>query len=239
MNHVVLHTLIVMMVCISGPASAGTPAGEATSTIPQSFAAELAYLDANGNGSIDAFELARGRQMALMLTMLPWETCDRDGDGTATPVEFQAAASEALQELLSSENQDDTQAQEALARAIPASVLLRQLGSDQSYADELAALREVMDDLDDDDKVVTHIISNSALYPRLSPVVRTWVRYYPTKPQLHRHVGPRAPRFHTPARPHRPHVSPRPVPKRHRPATARPGKPARPAAPKPAPRRGR
>jgi hypothetical protein len=95
-----------------------------------------------------------------------------------------------MQALLSSPDGEEEEAEDALAKAVSMSVLLQQLAGDQAYADELVALRAAVDDLDDDEAVVTQIISNPDRYPRLSPVVRTWVRYYPVKPALRRHLPP-------------------------------------------------
>ncbi|MFH0983257.1 MAG: hypothetical protein V2A79_17195 [Planctomycetota bacterium] len=232
MCRVVSSPLIAFTLLFSlwGQAHAGSPNDAGTSAHSQSFAAELTYLDTNRNGSIEAAELAHGQQMAAMLLALSWETCDWDHDGKITATEFQSAAAETLQTLLSTASEDEQQAENALAEAVSMSVLLQQLARDQAYADELAALRAAVDDLNDDEAVVTQIISNPARYPRLSPVVRTWVRYYPVKPALRRHLPP------YPARgPHLPPPHARPAPTNGHPIPPKHSGPAKPPMPKPGP----
>ena len=223
-----LLVLSSLLLCVSGQANAQTSA-EA-----QRFAAELAYADANKDGSIDALELADAQQMAAMLLMLDWNECDRDDDGKLTPTEFQSAATEAMQELLSANSESEQQAEEALAEAVPVELLLEQLGRDESYSDELAALREAVEDIEDDEAVVTHVFSNPTLYPRLYPVVNTWTRYYPVKPGLRKYVHPRPWHLRKPAKSARPHViKPKHGPKPGKPHAGKPGKPkvSKPAKP--------
>jgi len=206
-----LSPLALITVSLFAVAQAGTdkPTSNAASVSPQSFAAELTYLDANGDGRIDARELANGQQMASMMLMLSWDACDRNQDGQLTPEEFEVAATEALQSLSWANSEADRQAEEALANAVPLRVLLQQLGGDPSYADELNALRQAVEDVDDDDTVITHVISNPTHYPRLSPVVRTWTRYYPVKSHLRRNVRPNVHRHDKPANADRVRVGPK------------------------------
>ena len=214
------RVLITVSLLAVAQAHADPPTSNAASVSAPGFAAELIYLDGNGDGRIDARELANGQQMASMMLMLSWEACDRNQDGQLTPTEFETAAVEALQSLSSADSRADQQAEEVLANAVPLSVLLQQLGGDQGYADELAALRQAVEDVDDEDTVITHVISNPTRYPRLSPVVRTWVRYYPVKPHLRRHVRPNVHRPGKPANADRVHAGPK-----HARKHDKPGKP--------------
>lgn len=228
--------LVMPVVCLwSGPALSANPpqspaGGESKSP---SYLQEMRYLDTNRDRRIDAQEFAYGQQMASMLLMFSWEEADRDGDGVLSHSEFISAADEAMQALLETETDTDTeadqQAEEDLASAISLPVLLNQLSENDDYADELADLRAAVEDLDDDEAVVTHILHNSKRYSHLSPVVRTWVRHYPVRPALRRHVKP----AHPLAPKHR--VKPKSV---HKPGpvkkkTTTPKKPAKKPAPKP------
>jgi len=234
MSRIVSSVLVVLTgsLCVYAQDNTAASASAATSARWQSFAAELTYLDANQDGHIDARELATGQQMASMMLMLSWEACDRNQDGQLTPAEFQAAATDALQALLSADSAVDEEAEQALAEAMPVGVLLRQLGRDQAYAGELAALREAVEDVDDDETVVTHVISNPTLYPRLSPVIRTWVRHYPAKSKIRHHVRPHLRRVPKPAKLPRVHGAHKPVQKHGKPGVVKPQRPAKPAKPK-------
>ncbi|MBN2560109.1 MAG: hypothetical protein JXQ75_04190 [Phycisphaerae bacterium] len=170
---------------------------------------EMRYLDLDGDRKIDATELAAGQQMASMMLMLSRDGCDRDGDEAINLAEFQVAAEEAMQALLDADSNSDgeEQAEEALARAVPLKLLLDRLSDDGRYADEVTALRQAVEDMDDGEAVITYITKYPARYPRLSPVVRTWVRHYPVQPRLRRLVKPRPPRAYRPpaeAKPARP-----------------------------------
>ena len=234
MNRVKLSSLVFVTVtlCVHSRADAAAPVSETAFAAPHAFVAELTYLDANGDGAIDAREFAHGQQMASMILTLTWDACDRNQDGKLAPPEFQTAASEALRTLLSADSEADEQAEAALAKAVPMSMLLEQLGRDQAYADEIAALREALEELDDD-TVVTHIISEPDHYPRLTPVVRTWVRYYPVRPGLRRHLRPHHKRDPKPAKPLRPHVRPKAAAGHGKPHAAKPHKSAKPRTPRP------
>lgn len=163
-----------------------------------SYIHEMRYLDTDGDRRIDAKELAAGQHMASMLLMLSWDECDRNGDGTVGLGEFQVAADHAMQALREANNEAAQQAEDALARAVTMKLLLEQLAREEQYAAEIAALREEIEDLEDDEAVVTYVIEYATRYPRLTPIVRTWVRHYPVKPRLYRLVKP------YPLRPYRP-----------------------------------
>ena len=217
-----LPVLIAVSLLAVPPAAADPSPGDAPLADSQSFAAEITYLDANRDGRIDARELAAGQQMAAAIARLSWHAGDRNQDGQLTPAEFQAAITAALQSGASADNQ----AEEYVADAVPLSVLLQQLGDDQAYADELTALREAVEDLDDDDAVITHVVSHASRYPRLNPVLRTWVRDYPVRPRLrgNGHLRPKADRSAKPVGANRARVGPKPARKHDRPPVAkRPG----------------
>jgi hypothetical protein len=217
--------LVTVGLSLSGGADEGTSGGAEGSKAADAYAAELAYLDANQDGSIDAQEFARGQQGAAMLLMLSWEECDQDSSGEIERAEFLAAAPEAMAATLATDDEADQQAEEALANAIPLDLLLEQLAKDESYADELAALRQEMQNMDDEESIVTHVVGSPTRYPRLSPVVRVWTRYYPVKPALRRHVKGRYRPLGLRAKPPKPVVRPG--------AKPRPGKPGAPRPPKP------
>lgn len=178
---------------------------------PASFIREVRYLDADHDRAINAQELARGQQMAAVLLSLSWEDCDHDGDGVISPAEFESAVAAASQALAEDEEKD-SQAEEKLFDTLSPGLLLAQLAENQEYAEELAALRAAVEDLDDDEAVVTHIIQNPKLYPRLSPVVHTYVRHYPLRPAWRPHVKARHPyRYKHPYAPKlKPKVGPKP-----------------------------
>ena len=183
--------------------SPDTPAG------PPAFVEEMRYLDTDRDRQLDPKEFAHGQQMAAMLLMLSWDECDRDSDGFVSHSEFELAASEAMKGLLQAGTavEEETAAEEELAAAIPVQVLLSQLAAKEQFAGELADLRAAMQNLDDDEAVVTHIVENPTRYPRLAPVIRTWVRHYPVRPALRQHVKPLHPL--SPKYRHHPHPGPR------------------------------
>ncbi len=180
------------------------------SLAPPTYLDEMRFLDCNHDRRIDERELAQGQQMAAMILTLSWEECDSNGDGGISVDEFEHAAAQSMSELLEMESETDTdieqQAEEDLAGAVPVGLLLERLASQERYADEVAALREAVEDLDDDDAVVTHIVANPKRYPHLTPAVRTWVRHYPVRPELRRHVKHPHWRYYRPtkAKPHKP-----------------------------------
>ncbi|MCP4593524.1 MAG: hypothetical protein GY842_22535, partial [bacterium] len=190
-----------------------------------------AYLDADADGAISPRELDDGQQAARLLLALSWEGCDADGDGKLSLAEYHAGAFQAAQALPTSDDENAQQAETALADAVPLSLLLERLGEDSSYAAELAALWEAVDD-QDDQTVITQVISNPTRYPKLGPVLRTWVRHYPVKSNLRRH-GHRTPHAVKPARIH---PNPKAKPKKGPPHTKKPAGVGKPAGRKPAAR---
>lgn len=225
--------LVTMGLLLSKGADEGASGGTEGSTATSTYAAELAYLDANEDGSIDAQEFARGQQGAAMLLMLSWEACDQDNNSQIDRAEFMAAAPEAMAASLAAADETDQQAEEALANAIPLDLLLGQLAKDESYADELAALRQAVADMADEESVVTHVVARPTRYPRLSPVIRVWTRYYPVKPALRRHVKGRYRPLGLRGKPPKPAVRPRGKPGPGKPAVPRPPKPPAKSGPRP------
>ena len=163
----------------------------------QDYAREMKYVDADGDGQIDARELAAGQQMASMILMLSWDECDRDNDGSISPAEFQVAAEKAVQALLEVDSESEQQAQDDLAEAVPLALLLDRLAADERYAAEIAALRAELEDADDS-TVIKYINQYPSRYPRLTPLVHTWARHYPVRPEVRRLVKP------VPKHPYRP-----------------------------------
>ena len=199
-----------------------------------SYLREMRYLDADGDKRIGAQELATGQQMASVMLMLSWDESDRDGDGVISLAEFQSAAQEAMQALLDLDSESEQQAEDALARAIPLNVLLERLANDDRYTEEIAALREAIEELNDDEAVITYITKYPIRFPRLSPVVRTWVRHYPVRPGLRRLVKPGPPRPYRPPGKVRSAGPPKLGPKGGKP---HPKKPPKPGKRRPPPRR--
>jgi hypothetical protein len=190
------------------------------------YARELGYLDADGDQRIDARELAHGQQMASMILMLAWDECDRDGNGEISPDEFRSAADEAMQAMLQADSESETeqQAEDTLARAVPLKLLLDQLAGEEDYAQEVAALRASVENLDDDEAVVTYINQYPTRYPHLTPVIHTWVRHYPVRPELRRLVKPLPPRAYHPSAKVKSHP-PRRGPKAGKPGSKKPPRP--------------
>ncbi|MBU0640714.1 MAG: hypothetical protein KKB50_17765 [Planctomycetes bacterium] len=205
----------------------------------------MRFLDASDDRRIDPGEFASGQQLASIMLTLSWSDCDQDGDGSVSLSEFQSAAGQAAQGLAESDSAVDDQASEDLARAVPLSLLLERLSEDERYVEEVAELREAIEDLDDDDAVVTYITKYAKHYPRLYPAVRTWGRHYPVRPAVRRHFKTLpAPVHRSPAavKPADAHQRPKAPVKTAAPAAkagARSAKPAtkKPAA-KPGPKRG-
>lgn len=185
----------------------------------------LRFLDSNRDRRVSADELALGQDLAAVLLMLSFNECDRDQDGSLELPELSAATAEARQELALAESEEELEAQEDLARAVSLQVLLERLAGDDRYAQEIAALREAVENLDDEDAVITYITQHPKLYPHLGPVIRVWGRYYPVRPELRRHFWRRPPHRPTHLKPLRPAPKPR----------AHPPKPAPRPKPKPKP----
>lgn len=190
----------------------------------------MRYLDRNRDRQVDADELADGQELASLLLMLSWSGCDQDADGAVDLEELKAAVDEAREALAeTAPEEEEEQATEALANAVPLSVVLDRLAADQRYADEIAELRKAVEDLDDDEAVVVYLNGHVKHYPRLVPVIRTWGRYYPVKPGLRRHYWSRPyrpPASVKPLKPAKPgpKVGPKPKPKpKPRPKPKRPG----------------
>lgn len=160
---------------------------------------EMRCLDTDGDRRVSPKELAAGQHMASMLLMLSWDECDLDYDGAMSLGEFQLAAEEAMQVLRETNTEAAQQAQDALAKAVTMRLLLEQLSREEQYAAEIAALRAEIRDMNDDEAVVTYIIKYPTRYPRLVPVVRTWVRHYPVHPRLHKVVRPYGIRAYRPS----------------------------------------
>ena len=183
------HWLTASILCMWAPQSVpATPQQQPTGE--PGYLREMRYIDVDRDRRIDAREFAEAQQGASMLLMLSWEDCDKDGDGALSHAEFEAAADEAMQALLETDDEADESAEDELAELISMQVLIDRLGHSDQYADELAALRAAVENMDDDETVVTHIVQNPTRYPHLVPVVRTWVRHYPVKPGLRRHLKP-------------------------------------------------
>ena len=137
--------------------------------------------------------------MASMLLMLSWDECDIDRDQAVSLPEFQLAADEAMLALRVANSDAARQAEDALAKAVTMKLLLEQLSREQQYAAEIAALRAEIVDMADEEAVVTYIIKYPTRYPRLVPIVRTWVRHYPVHSRLHRVVKPYRVRTYPPS----------------------------------------
>ncbi len=159
---------------------------------------ELRFLDVNVDRRIDAKELAAGQYYASMILMLDFDECDRDGDGWIAPDEFHMAAEVAEKEMRETNLEGAEQAQDALAKAITLKLLLDQLAEDAAYAAEIAALRQEIKDLSDEDVVVSYIIKYPTRFPRLRPILYTWGHYYPVRSSIHKVIRPRPLRFYRP-----------------------------------------
>ena len=224
---------------VSGRPAEEPPAQEAPA--PATYARALKFLDLDGNGWIEPRELGIGQQMGAMILALEWAECDADGDGSLSAAEFEQVAAKTLQALLTkhsdAEAESEKRAQEDLAGATSLSVILERLARSPRYVDEIAALRKVIEDLDDEDEVVAYVVGHPALYPRLGPLVHTWLRTYPVRPDLLRHAKPRADVRPPPAAAPPQPAAPRPKTEKppHRKGPPGPAKPARksPHAPPP------
>ncbi len=164
---------------------------------PAAHARTLQFLDLDGDGRIDVRELAAGQQAAAMILLLEWNECDSDRDGTLSTAEFERAAARTMQALLAprtdDENLEETRARDDLAAAVPLRLILERVARSPRYADEFAALRKSVDDLDDEEEVVAWVFARPTVCPRLGLLLRTWIRSYPVSPGLWRYVTPANP----------------------------------------------
>ncbi len=168
---------------------------------PATYARALQLIDVDSNGKVDPAELAAAQQSAAMILALDWAESDTDGDGSLSTIEFVQAATKTMQVLLAdgpeAEEAPEQQAQEDLASAIPFSLILERVAKSPRYVDEVAALRKAIEDASDDEEVVAYLVGHPALYPRLMPLLRTWIHSYPVRPGLLRYLKPSA-QPHTP-----------------------------------------
>lgn len=227
--------IVVIALCLWLPAGSSGQESQPPqeSDLVKSHGHVIRLLDRDRDRQIDADELAAGQELASLLLMLSFHDCDRDQDGQIKPPELAAAIAGAREELAQVDAETETHAEDELARAVSLDVLLGQLAADERYADEITALREAIEDVDDDEAVITYITGHPKLYPRLGPVVRVWGRHYPVRPELRRHFWrrpPHRPAYLKPPKPIKPHPkarpkpSPKPKPKpRPRPKPRRPG----------------
>jgi hypothetical protein len=229
---------IVAAVCLCLPLMAVAQSPDRPQATPE-YLHEMRYFDTNSDRQIDAEEFAAGQQLASMLLMLSWDACDLDGDDAVSFAEFRTAATAAMRTLLEADSESEQQAEDELARMLPLKLLLERLSEDGKYADEVAALREAIEDLDDDDAIITHIAAYPKLYPHITPILRTWYRYYPVKPGVRQHLRALPARAH-PLKPKAKaagQVKPKPKPKAGQTGAKRPRKHAGPAG-KPKPKAG-
>ena len=154
---------------------------------------ELHLLDTDSDGVLSVAELQEGQWRAYVLLSLDWDACDLDADGNVDALEYARAMDEAGRVLAAADQEYDVQAEDTLARAVTVSLLLGRLANDAAYNAEIVTLRTAVADFNDDEAVVTYVLKYPDRYPRLTPLVRTWVRYYPVRPQLRRLV----PRYST------------------------------------------
>jgi len=218
----ILLFLLVNRPCGGGDLSSGEAGAAAADA-----AAQVRFLDINGDGAVDAGEFAAGQSAARVMATLRWEECDTDGDGAVSGAEYVAALVATADTVENSAigSEADSEAEAALARALPVSVLLDRLAGEARYADEIAALRAAVEDLDDDEAVVTCLNAHPARYARLRPVIHHWARHYPVRPGVRRLIKPRSAQAKPSARQAPP--GGRRNPQMARPSGAKPHKPPR------------
>jgi hypothetical protein len=219
---------VIAVLCLCLPSvSLGQESQSAGRTGTEAGYARLVrWLDRNHDLEIDEQELAAGQETASLLLALSWDGCDQDESGSIDVGELAVALAAIKKELAEVDAAAEAQAEEALANAVSLDMVLGRLAADERYAAEIAALREAVADLDDDEAVVSYITRYPTQYPRLLPVIRTWGRYYPVRPELRRHfwrhprrgpayVKPKDLRPHPKPRPPKvkPHPKPKPKPK--------------------------
>jgi hypothetical protein len=211
-----LSAIVALCLYLPSDSTAQDPRPAKETDEAKSLFPMMKFLDRDRDRQIDADELAAGQEAAALLLVLSWSDCDRDEDGAIDLAEFQAAVTEARQSLAEVEPEVEDQAVQDLASAVPLSLLLGRLSADDRYADEIASLREAIEDLDDEEAVVTYVTHYPRRYPNLTPVIRTWGRYYPVRSALRRHFHrwPHRPPAHVkPAKPRGPGPKARPKPK--------------------------
>jgi len=159
------------------------------------YARALQFVDVDSNGKVDPAELAAAQQSAAMLLALDWAESDTDGDGNLNVVEFVQGGTKTMQALLADgppAEDTEQQAQQDLASAVPFSLVLERVARSPRYADEINALRKALGDTSDDEEMVAYVVEHPALYPRLTPLLRTWMHSYPVRPSLLRYLKPSA-----------------------------------------------
>ena len=177
----------------------------------------LKYFDTNRDRVVDVDEFSVGFEGAALMLMLSWDECDLNGDEAIDLEEFSLAVAEGRRALAQAREEEyEAEVTEVLASAVTLNVLLDRLALQVEYAVEIAELRQALKDFDDGDVVVTYVLRYPDRYPRLTPVIRTWGRYYPVKSSMRKHFGRPA---------HRPHwyVKPPSAKKRSGKVGVRPG----------------
>jgi hypothetical protein len=158
----------------------------------------LQFVDLDGDGRVEPAELAVAQQSAATILALDWTESDVDRDGSLNATEFAQAAIKTMQALLADDREaqepSEQQVQEDLASAVPFSLVLERVAKRPRYADEVAALRKAIEDLSVDEDVVAYVVGHAAQYPRLTPLLQTWMNSYPVRPGLLRYLKPSAQR---------------------------------------------
>ena len=184
-------------------------------TTGDDYLREFYYVDADGDRMIDAKDLASAQYYGSLIDALEFDECDHNRDGVIDPTEFRLAVAAAEMSRPDDEGADDDAAYNALASAVTLRLVLDQLSKDALYAAEVAALKEALRDLHDEEAVVEYIIKYPARYPRLRTVVYTWGRHYPVRKTMHRLIRPQRVRVHrAPVRVERPSPRTQKAPRR-------------------------
>ncbi len=167
-----------------------TPAG-GTTAMPATvdFQRQLDAWDADHNGQLSPGEYAIGQTLGCAVLRLRWEECDQNHDGTVSAAEFKQAAGRTANQMFAEPTAAETAAERQLAEMFSLRVVLTQAGTQREYANEVTTLRKAVPDFGDEDAVIAYIVSKPAMFPRLLPLVRTFVHKYPAAPHLRRHFG--------------------------------------------------